>query len=337
MQISGAAQVLEAVALLQELGQRSGQTEIPARIRFLLEAPYFGSKLPHLILHSGPDGQCEAAAIVLEHRIRRWTAGIFVPLDTEGDLTVIAPPGLRMHSAAQTATYLLQKGARLVLLSTSGLPSQADSFPGMAKPVSVQTRDLRRTLLLKATEDETLEQMGARTRRNLRHANRKVVQEFGAVFVDDVPVTEPELVALNRLCSYPVPDWVSELRHRQVRTLRGGFLSGLRASDGRWLSVIGGRRLSSMTVIDWQMNRADLGSVSIGAAMRHLQIRCEIARGTSLLQFTGGTPHTIQSAFLHEPVTDLLWTPARYRHPAFRNLASRLLPKSNLLKAVLAS
>ncbi len=316
------------------IARSAGQYDLLDRLHFILSVPYFGSKLPHLLLLRRMDGSIYSAAILLEYRLLRWRSGIIIPVDHDGELSILAAPEHRFDAAVRTAGYLLRRGARLVLISGNGLlTDDGTESVGNASPLGTRTRVLQRTLLLRATLDETLAQMGARSRRNLRHAARQAVKECGATFHPDAEITEAALVEFNRICLYPVPDWVARWRYSTART--HGFLSGLRAADGRWLSLLGGRRMSRTSIVDWQMNRTDLGSLSIGTAMRLFQIKCEIGRGASALQFSGGTPHSIQNAFVPERVTDLLWMRRLYSHRKIRLLAAKLAPAGSVLRAAL--
>lgn len=331
--ISGSSDLLSAAHRLEELGQRCGQENIEARLRFLLTVPYFGNKIPHAVLLYNQNNELSAAVIVLEYRWRQLSLGIFVPMDPDGDLTVLSAPELQSTAASRAAAFLMQKQARAVYLvarSDSNSAQISDAPPG-----TILHRDLRRTLPLRSSLDETLALMGPRSRRNLRNFARRAIKEFGAVFYSDCDISEKDLTEINRVCAYPVPDWVSSWRYHSTHTIPGGFIAGLRGEKGEWLSLLGGRRYGDTTVIDWQMNRIDLGSISIGTAMRYFQTEHEIALGRRWLQFNGSTAHSIQSAFQQETVTDLLWMRSPYNLKIVRRLWAKLLPNSNRLKAML--
>ncbi|SDF22758.1 hypothetical protein [Terriglobus roseus] len=331
--ISGSSDLLSAAHLLEEIGRRCGQENIEARLRFLLTVPYFGNKIPHAVLIYNQHKVLSAAVIVLEYRWRQLGLGIFVPIDPEGDLTVLSAPDLQSEAASRAAAFLMQKQARAVYLvahSDSTGTRGADTPPN-----TILHRDLRRTLPLLGSLDETLAMMGPRSRRNLRNFARRAIKEFGAIFYPECDISENGLIEINRVCAYPVPDWVSSWRYHSTHTIPGGFIAGLRAENGEWLSLLGGRRYGDTTIIDWQMNRIDLGSISIGTAMRYFQTEHEIAIGRKWLQFNGSTAHSIQNAFQQETVTDLLWMRPPYSRNFIRRLWAKLLPNSNRLKALL--
>ena len=331
--ISGSSDLLNTAHRLEELGRRCGQENIEARLRFLLTVPYFGNKIPHAVLLYNQENELSAAVIALEYRWQQLGLGIFVPMDPDGDLTVLSAPELQSAAAGRAAGFLMQKHARAVYL-VSRLDGTGARVAG-TPPITILHRDLRRTLPLLRSLDETLASMGSRSRRNLRNFARRAIKEFGAVFYPDCDISESNLIEINQVCAYPVPDWVSSWRYHSTHTIPGGFISGLRAENGEWLSLLGGRRYGDTAIIDWQMNRIDLGSISIGTAMRYFQTEHEIATGCRWLRFNGSTAHSIQNAFQRETVTDLLWMRSPYRLDFVRRLWAKLLPDSNRLKAML--
>jgi len=332
--ISGSSDLLSAAHRLEEVGRRCGQENIEARLRFLLTVPYFGNKMPHAVLLYNQKHELAAAVVVLEYRWRNLGLGIFVPIDPDGDLTVLSAPELQSSAASQAAAFLGQKRARAVYLVARS-DGTGIRIAGTL-PITTLHRDLRRTLPLLGSLDETLGLMGSRSRRNLRNFARRAVKEFGAVFYPQCDISEKEIIEINRVCAYPVPDWVSSWRHHSTHTIPGGFIAGLRAEKGEWLSLLGGRRYGETTIIDWQMNRIDLGSISIGTAMRYFLTEHEIAIDCKRLQFNGSTAHSIQNAFQQETVTDLLWMRPPYSLNFVRRLWAKLLPDSNRLKTMLA-
>jgi len=331
--ISGSSDLLSAAQHLEEIGEKCGQKNVAARLRFLLTVPYFGNKLPHAVLLYNQNNELSAAVLVLEYRWRNLGLGIFSPMDPDGDLTVLSAPDLQCASASRAAEFLMQKQARAVYLVVRS--AEAATQIVNSPPITILHRDLRRTLSLLSSLGETLASMGPRSRRNLRNFSRRAMKEFGAVFYPDCDISENDLIEINRVCAYPVPDWVSSWRYHSTHTIPGGFIAGLRSGTGEWLSLLGGRRYGDITIIDWQMNRIDLGSISIGTAMRYFQTEHEISVGCKWLRFNGSTPHSIQNAFQREAVTDLLWMRSPYSLNLVRRLWARLLPDSNRLKALL--
>lgn len=330
----GRKQVLEGASRLAGLAQNAGQGEALLHLDYLLSVPYFGQKRPHLLVLSDSTGEACAAAFVLEHRVLGVPTRIFIPVDDDGFLTIVAPPERRAEAASALADYLLKNGALSVLLTIYSAPPPGST--GRSSWIARNDRELRRTLALMPTVDETLATIGTRSRRNLRNFARKVVTQLGAVFVPDAEITEDDFVAFSHNCLYPVREWVSRSRYRTLKRLDHTFLSGLRSGDGTWLSLVGGRRDATSAIIDWQLNRNGLPAYSIGTAMRYFQIEHEVERGIQFLQFSGGTPHSIQSAFLHESATDLLWTRGAVFHKTLQ-LACRVLRRKNVISAMMTA
>jgi hypothetical protein len=179
--------------------------------------------------------------------------------------------------------------------------------------------------------DGTVASMGSHTRRNLRHFRRLAESKFGATFVPEADLSEAEFLALNRRSLYPILPWMAKWRFRYARGSSGTVFAGLRTNDGSWLSMIGGRRRQGTTYIDWQMNVKDFPAFSIGTALRAYLLEHEVARGTQLLTFEDGTPHSMNQAFVPEDVTDLLLARPSLSPNILRNVASRIPLKRNVL------
>jgi hypothetical protein len=332
----GREHVLSNAQRLWSLAEESGQIGALTLLEHMLSVPYFKDKIPNLILLLDENGEPYGGAFLLEYRVLGVPSRIFVPVDNDGELTVLAPLQHRRDVARRVAEYLLWNGANAVLLTVSevqSFPACLDDERGLA---AKSTRELRRTLALQPTLDATLSTLGVRSRRNLRYFSRRAEGELGAAFIANAEITEAEFVALDRNCLYTVPEWVATWRYHSIRQVRGGFLSGLRAGDGSWLSLIGGHRHGLITTIDWQMNRRDIPSYSIGTAMRMFQLKAEIDSGIKYLRFEGGTPHSIQTAFLKEQVDDLLWTRGVWSVTVLQ-LVCKILRKRNLFSTMVVT
>lgn len=369
-EVRGRAEALTHAPLLAGLAESCGQLGFVDQLAFRLSDPYFGSKLPSLFLFSSPAATAGshaplAAVLLHEYRVLGLRTGIYVPADLAGDWTVLAPAGLRAEIVQQTALHLRRRGAPVALLSVTGslaqLPPSGNSRESnnssksrelnqpsrfnqsgesSAPPVATAERPLLRTLSLRGTLDATLSTMGAHTRRNLRLARRQAVARLGARFEPRADLSEAEFLALNHGGFYPVPDRVARWRYRSAHENTGGFIAGVRAADGDWLALLGGRRYLAgqgpCTAVDWQWNRTSSSRFSPGSLMRILLIEQELVRGTTQLRFEGGTPHSMRSAFDRECVSDLLFASPRLPRSCLR-LLGRVLPKGNLLGDLLTS
>lgn len=346
--VRGRANVLAHSPLLADLAARCGQRGAVDHLAFRFSDPYFGAKLPSLFLFYDPVGADSrvglpvAAVLLHEYRLLALRTGVYIPADPAGDWAVLAPPGLRAKVAQHLAAHLLSEGAHLTLFSLSEplAPTPDGRVTDRLLPVATAQQPLLRALHLCGTLDDTLSSMGAHTRRNLRLARRQAVTKLGARFEPAAELPEDEFLTLNHGGFYPVPDRVARWRYRSAHESTGGFLAGVRGSDGHWLALVGGRRYHAAdgpcTAVDWQWNRTAYSRFSPGSLMRILLIEHELASGSTLLRFEGGTPHSMRSAFHREQVANVLYARACLTAGVLRRLG-RWLPKGNLLGDLLAS
>jgi hypothetical protein len=341
--VRGHANVLALHETLSDLADRCGQSGVMDFLPYSLSLCGFAAKVPHLVLLLDSAGELQAAVLLYEYGIGKLSSGIFVPADHCGERTVLAPEPLRSLFAWQAAEYLIDRGAHLVLLTLRKgdfpLPDTAVSprLRVSSRTCATWRRIVLRTLRLSSTFDETVAAMGSHTRRNLRYFRRRAESEFGATFVPVADLSESEFLALNHHSLYPVLPWVVKWRFCYARKLPGSVFAGLRAKDGRWLSMIGGRRRKGTTYIDWQMNLKDFPAFSIGTAMRAYLLEHEIACGIQLLTFEDGTPHPMNRAFVPENVTDLLLARRSLSPNILRKVAARIPLKRNVLADTILS
>ena len=339
--IRGHENVLAFHETLSDLAERCGQSGVMAYLPFFLSACRFTAKIPHLLLLPDSAGELQAAVLLYEYGIGRLSSGIFVPADNCGERTVLAPEPLRSLFAWQAAEYLIDRGAHLVLLTlrNGDFPSPDSTASPRQRPSSrtcaTRRRIVLRALRIESTFDKTVAGMGSHTRRNLRYFRRRAESEFGATFVPEAALSESEFLALNRRSLYPFLPWVVKWRFRYARKLPGSVFAGLRAKDGTWLSMIGGRRLNGTIYVDWQMNLKDFPAFSIGTALRAYLLEHEIARGTQMMTFEDGTPHTMNRAFVPENVTELLLARPSLSPNILRSLAARCPLKRNVLASTI--
>jgi hypothetical protein len=335
--VRGHKNVLALHQTLSDLAERCGQSGVLDDLPFFLSARRLWGKVPHLLLLPNSEGGLQAAVLLYAYGIGRVSSGIFVPADLHGERTVLAAEPLRSMVAWQAAESLLDHGAHLVLLSLrngdfTALHSAASRDPRTsARTCATRLRLANRSLPVASTFDATVATMGPHTRRNLRHYRRLVESELGATFVPEANLSESEFLVLNRNSSYPVFSWIAKWRFRYARGLPGSMFAGLRAADGSWLSMIGGRRRNRITYVDWQMNGKAFPALSIGTAMRAYLIEHEVARGTQLLTFEEGTTHSMNRAFVREVVCDLLLARPSLSPNVLRHLAARMPSKGNVL------
>jgi hypothetical protein len=203
----------------------------------------------------------------------------------------------------------------------------------------MRKRRTPRHLELGETLDETLSHLGKHTRRNLRYYRRRLVAELGAQFVPEVEMGRREFLDLNRRSTNPAPERVANWHFDLMERTAGSpstMFSGLRAADGHWLSLAGGRRHGDTTELDWQMNATGFAHYSLCTAMRCWVIEHEINRGVRRLVFQGGTSHPMRFAFTEEQTTDLLAVRRlSVRAWLLRKFSRWVFPEKNFLGAAL--
>ncbi len=304
---------------------------------YFLAASSFKGKRPYLVLMMNPGAdrssprleEVHAAVFLFEYRLLGVGTGAFSTDDWAGFRTVIAPSAERAAMSAMAADALLDHGAQMVLISYAQQPGTGSSFvPAMRSSAMWASgkRPVAMTLLLEPTVKATLAKLGKSTRFNLGYYRRRLHAEEHCEFVGDACglLQQHELEALNRACLNPIGLSDFHLQHQSACNLPGGFMLGLRNREGKWLSLVGGWRQGSVTVLHWQMNAAGYEKFSIGTAMRSYFLEHEVERGATKLVYYGGTPHSMGNSFEREEVTDLIVRRRSLRSAAMLG-AARLL------------
>ena len=334
--LSGKDMILARKPALQSLARESGLDGALDFLDFFLSAPYFGQNVPHATLKAFrllPNvvltrraklprvllryvgAQLEAAVFTFEYALHGIPTGCYIPADSDGYRTVIAPVGIREQVAVEAGEYILKSGGLLLSLSyMQGQEEEWMSAQDIRKErqagrtlLAHQVREVGRRLPLAESFEATLASVSRNTRHNLRRSMQQASGELGAEFRGHAEVDLPTLLELAEHSAYRPPDWVVQERLAAVTGLPGGVLAGLRGKDGQWLSVVGAHRERDMLCLDWQLNRSCLGTISVATAMRAFLIESEIARGTRWLRFESGTTHPLQRAFVQEKTHDLLF------------------------------
>lgn len=339
--LKGRDRILSMHAVLVELSARCGQIGAMDYIALFLDAPMNQKKIPYLLLATMRTGgdpltlraeDLLGAAVVYEYGILGWPTGVFVTDDGAGSRTVIAVREERSRLTIKACEHLMRTGARAALLSYK---EQLDPQPQDALIARVverrgwlwgsQVRDMKTYLRLRPTFDDTVAQLGKHTRRNLRYYRRRTEIELGCRFFPEVQaaMSKSEFRELNRVCTHPVDERMVLRRYDDLSTVKDSFCVGIRAEDGRWLSLIGGRRHHRWTEVDWQINRAGMDRFSLGTAMRCFFLENEVALGAERLYFEGGTPHTMRHSLLTEKAVDIFAL-----RPSWRVTLLRMASKS---------
>lgn len=357
--VRGREAVKATQGMLVELSRRTGQSGAMDWLDFFITSPDSLEKMPYVLLVGGRFDRRSSqddfahvgavraddvlgAVLIYEYQFAGLGTKVFSTDDFSGVRTVIAPEEDRLEVAHAAAGMLMRMGALTVLISAdAGLGSRvrwASTNPGPYR-ATMRTRVVPRYLPLQRTLNQTLATLGDDTRRNFRRYRRRATAELGAEFVPRVEMGRTEFMEFNRNSTNPVSEAVTEWRYtllERTRQSNGTLFSGMRDSNGRWLSLIGGRRHGDTTEIDWQMNLAGLPRQSLCTVMRSYLMEHEIARGTTKLVLQGGTPHPMRFSFANAETTDLLvvkrWSPRVW---VLRKFSRWIFPEKNFLGAAL--
>jgi hypothetical protein len=350
--LRGRDQILRMQSVLSSLSSLCDQTGAMDYLEYFLTATENLKKTPYLALASSRSDvdvfdlrseDFKGAALAYEYRILGLPSGVFSTSDFNGIRTVIAPAEMRPRLSALICRCLLEHGAQVVLLSFaegSEENHQRVAVAGNKKYWwATQTREVGATIALEKTFDATLAHLGKHTRRNLRYYRRKAEAELNCTFVGDVKdtLTRDQLAELNHASTHPVADRVLERRYSTMKALEGGFCLGVKAPDGQWISLLGGRRHHGVSEIDWQVNRRGLEKYSVGTVIRSYLIEHEIRMGKDRLFFEGGTPHSIRHAFLAEKAMDIMVLNRSPFALLLRTWAQWFRPKKNFLLQTLSN
>ena len=331
--------------MLVELSRRTGQPGVMDILEHLVHSPTALGKTPYLVL-SGlragvPAAQATAddvagAVLVYEYRVAGLGLRVFATDDVTGRRTVLAPHAMRAKVAEEACGILADAGAQVALISLEGSPEPVSrpAHPGGYR-IAVRTRSFPRDLLLEDTLEATLTLLGRNTRRNLRRYRQRLEEDLGATFVPSVQMGPKEVVELNRNSKNRIADAEALWRYECLQATPNRLFSGVQAADGRWLSVVAGRRNGDVTEIEWQMNQTDLPHYSLSTVMRSYLLEHEIELGTRKISFLGGTPHAMRHSLVRSESGDVLMVRKSVRAWLLCGLCRWVFPQSNFLRGML--
>lgn len=326
--VKGQEKVRPLAEFLKEFGERCGQPGTMQDLGFFLSKPGKMARRPHLLLVSrGKTFDVEkpkldellGVLLIFEYRAMGQATGGFATNDRSGRSTLLALPGLEHEVVALAVQALVKCGARVVMVSyrhgsqgggsaRRGLDEPPLRVEGGRKSVArwvTRERTIPGYLPLETTFDATLAKIGQRTRSNLRYYRRHAEKRLGCRFLAEVEITREELLEFNEQCMYTVPASTAGWRYDSLKELRVPLLMGLKDREGRWLSLLGGRRYGGRSEILWQMNREGHAADSLSTVMRSYFIEHEIAQGSTRMYIEGGTPQPIRFSFVEETLIDL--------------------------------
>jgi len=297
-------------------------------VGYFLSKPGTLRRVPHLLLFSkAPVLDLErltaedllGAVLLYRYVVLGCGIGMFSTNDRSGRGTLVAPPALRSTLAEMATRSLMDKGVLAVLISFRE-GNAANTQKGLDKSLPIggstvteknarwvwRERETPDYLQMGETFDATLAKIGTRTRRNIRYYRKRAEAELGCVFLPLVEIGKREFLEFNRECMYAVPAKVAAWRYESLKYLGTPLFMGIKDKDGRWLSLLGGRRHHDGTEILWQMNRSGLSAYSLSIVMRSYFMEHEIAHGMTKLYMEGGTAHPMRFSFVNDKVTDLV-------------------------------
>jgi hypothetical protein len=327
--VRGDNSILRLQAVLTDLSARCGQQGVMDDIGYFLSKPGTLKRVPHLLLISKAPvldmkrltaNDLVGAVLLYKYTVLGCGIRTFSTNDRSGRGTLIAPAALRSTIAELVTRKLIDGGALAVLISfrdsDASNEKEEESDKGKffddtaANDKSARwvrrEREIPDYLQLQGTFDATLAGIGQRTRSNLRYYRRRTERDLGCVFVPAIQMGEAEFLAFNRECMYAVPSKVASWRYHGRKDVSAPLLMGIKDRDGRWLSLLGGRRHHKETEILWQMNRDGLSAYSLSLVMRSYFMEHEIREGMTKFFIEGGTPHPMRFSFVNSKVTDLV-------------------------------
>jgi hypothetical protein len=326
--VKGHEKVRPLAEFLKEFGVRCGQPGAMQDLGFFLSKPGKMARMPHLLLVSREKtfdvekprlDELLGVLLVFEYRAMGQATGGFATNDRSGRSTLLALPGCEQEVVALAVQALVKRRARVVMVSyrngsqVGGSALRAldqpplrveDGHKSVARWVT-RERTIPGYLPLETTFDATLANIGQRTRSNLRYYRRRAEKQLGCRFLAEMGITREELLKFNEECMYAVPASTAGWRYDSLKELSVPLLMGLKDREGRWLSMLGGRRYGGRSEILWQMNREGHATDSLSTVMRSYFIENEIAQGSTRMYIEGGTPQPIRFSFVEEKLIDL--------------------------------
>jgi len=325
--ISGREDILAHRETLEQLARHCGKATAMHGLEYYFNRPENLKKQPHLVIVSSRPQHSSnldpasilGAALFYEYQLWGIGTGVMVSPDYAAHRAVIAEPERCAQIGSLACSALLRETAHIVLCSfqqqalrLGGVLQAADANPPFSEQVAGRwafaSREIPDSLQLNPTYDETLAKLGKRTRHHLRLFRKRIEQHTPCHYIADATarVSAEELSSLNANSLNPIPDDAFRLQWESCVEQAGGFISGLRTTDGQWLSLIGGWRQDDTTLLQWQMNTAGYERFSLSIAARAFFLEHEIAQGARSLRIEGGTPHSLSNSFSKVRVVDLI-------------------------------
>lgn len=339
--------------MLRRLADRCEQPGAMQDLAYFLSKPGLLDRTPLLMLISHKhvangdrvlQEDLLGALLLYDNRMAGRSTGVFTTNDRSGRSTLVAPADLRSPLADFAAHHLIDRGAHVVMISFREQGSSGELAPWTPPPPAnnkVASKWARREraipdyLQLEHDYEATLATIGRRTRNHMRYYRKRAEKDLGCTFCPLVEMSLTEFLAFNRECMYAVPEKVARWRYDVHKELSEPLFMGMVDKDGRWLSLVGGRRFDRNSEILWQMNRDGLPLYSLSLVMRAFFVEHEISNGSKRFYLEGGSSHPIRNSFVNENLIDLVVLRRSPLALLTRKLAKHVIPEDNELAHML--
>lgn len=274
---------------------------------------------------SWADDELVGVLYATEHWVFGVRSGYAIGGDYAGRGVLLCRPEFETSVLTASITHLFSAGVHSLHLR---LVPQDLAEPEI-KGIDVKCLDATipgDTMKLPPTFDEFLASLGKHTRRNVRYYTRRACQE-GIEFAPSVEAAE-YYAAIDELRSSGIFQAKSASVARYERMLAYHSTTrryGLRASDGRLVSVLCGFTRGRRFYVLTQVNDTRLAHLSLSTVMRGYIINDLIVSGYSDLQFVGGTSLSLGRFCVPQRYRSIFADKKGGIHAAIKQLGSKIV------------
>jgi hypothetical protein len=334
--ISGAKRHADYAGALFDLRQSTGQDRNATTDPLWFASSATGSKRrPWTVLKLENDRP--VGAVMLREQTRYGIPlGYYFGCDAAGDEFVIAPPHIRQSILFDCLEAFMGKH-RSVIVSIAGCVDYSQAAWGrMLYGADLGTARYRVPLL--ETYEKTLQQFGARTRRNLRHHLRQAHQQQ-VQFQGSLSVAERAEAASHLLLRSDYSMSAATLAEYLATIARtpDNFASGMRSASGEWLSCVMGWREGGRTYVFFQLNHAAHRRDSLSTTMRAFLMQNERTQGSEELVLVSYSSRLMEGGCVRDPRHDLLLARPSWRLALLKLTAPYFRKYKHRLRTLLAS
>lgn len=309
--VRGRERVLSVCGELSGLCESCDQPGILDDLDYHFNLPGFRRKRPTLLLIEALDADAVcplAAVLVYEYQVCGLGTGVFAADFLGGARSVVAPVHLRARAAFAAADALMQGGGLIVQLTYEGeeSPERLSLLAGAERRWAARERQISSYLQVEPNLEDTLAQLGKRTRRNFRHYRRLADTELGARLVPSPKLTREEFLAFNERIDFAVPAKQAAARFEALHRVRAPLFFGLQNTQGEWIALLGGHRRGPDLLVEWQMNRSDLERYSLSTTMRAYLMEYAVEQACRRIYMVRGTTSSIRNSLVPERLVDIV-------------------------------